>query len=187
MKINKDTINDILTESKKKGFDVRIKDISYVLLCQHFEDKEVAYRSIFPSNGNIENDIKIYENSKEIRYVKQKIEDISIPEIYNTKQKKKKTADDISFEENKAYMLKLKKDTETAMENGEIDKKDGLKILADISVKLNDKFQVQDETAEQLVIVSAKYSSICPYCNHEIAPEPISKEEAMRMYNLTEK
>jgi hypothetical protein len=95
--------------------------------------------------------------------------------------------EDITFEENKAYMLKLKRDTEMAMEAGEIEKKDGLKILSDISTKLNDKFSVTAEVKDQYVCVEQKYSSICSYCGRECAPPPMSKEEAMKMYNLIEK
>jgi hypothetical protein len=94
---------------------------------------------------------------------------------------------DISFEENKAYMLSLKKQTEEAIENEEIDKKDGLKILADLSVKLNDKFNVADNTKNQVVIVNQKFNDVCPYCNREISAKVLTKEEAIKMYNLVEK
>ena len=84
-------------------------------------------------------------------------------------------------------MLKLKKDTEDAMERHEIEKKDGLKILAQISTTLNDKFNVTSEEKNQIVIVNQKYDDLCPRCFTEIARRPISKEEAMEMYNLVEK
>jgi hypothetical protein len=94
--------------------------------------------------------------------------------------------EDITFEENKAYMLKLKADTERAMENNEIDKKDGLKILTDISTKLNDKFGAKEEMKDQIVQVEMKYNDICPYCSHEVARRPMTKEEAIKEYNLIE-
>ena len=107
-----------------------------------------------------------------------------------TRKKKKKDADDgddITFEENKAYMLKLKKDIEKAIEDGEMEKKDGYKALADISVKLNDKFQVQGEVKEQIVQIMPKYDHVCPRCQIEIARRPMTKEEAMEEYDLIEK
>lgn len=91
---------------------------------------------------------------------------------------------DITFEENKAYMLKLKKDTEDAIENNEIDKKDGLKILADLSVKLNDKFQVREERIEQVVHVFTKFNAVCQ-CGREIYIP--TKQDLMKKYNLIEK
>ena len=93
----------------------------------------------------------------------------------------------ISFEENKAYMLNLKRQTEEAMAAGEIDKKDGLKILSDISVKLNDRFSVKDENQDQIVIVNSKYDAVCSRCGAEVSRRPITKDEAMEMYNLVEK
>lgn len=182
MQINKDTLNEILLAGRKKGFDIRIKDISYVLLCRSYEDKEVAYRSIFPVNTNIDKELKIYDNSVEVKFVRDTLNEV-LP-IISIKQQKKKTEEDISFEENKAYMLKLKKDTEKAIKDGEIDKKDGLKILADIAVKLNDKFKVHDDTTEQLVIVNVKYNSICE-CGREIYIP--TKEDLMKEYGLIKK
>jgi primosomal protein N' len=68
-----------------------------------------------------------------------------------------------------------------------IRQKDALKILADITVKLNDKFNVNEDVKEQMVMVSAKYDHICPVCSTEVSRRPISKEEAMEMYGLIEK
>jgi hypothetical protein len=105
-----------------------------------------------------------------------------------TRKKKKKDSDDgddITFEENKAYMLKFKKDIEKAIEDGEMEKKDGYKALADISVKLNDKFQVQGEVKEQLIVVNTKFNAICGSCGREIYIP--TKEDLMEKYNLVEK
>jgi hypothetical protein len=54
-------------------------------------------------------------------------------------------------------------------------------------VKLNDKFNVNEDVKEQMVVVSAKYDHICPVCSTEVSRRPISKEEAMEMYGLIEK
>jgi hypothetical protein len=72
------------------------------------------------------------------------------------------------------------------MANGELEKKDGLKILSDLSVKLNDKFKVSSDEKEQVVVVSQKYDSVCS-CGKEVARRPISKDEAMEMYDLVER
>ena len=93
--------------------------------------------------------------------------------------------EDITFEENKAYMLKLKKDTELAIESGEVDKKDGLKILSDISTRLNDKFAVQQTELQQQIFVSCKYNSICESCGKELYIP--TKEQLMEEYGLVEK
>jgi hypothetical protein len=38
-----------------------------------------------------------------------------------------------------------------------------------------------------MVIVEQKYDDVCPMCFSEVARRPLSKEEAMKMYNLIEK
>ena len=94
---------------------------------------------------------------------------------------------DISFEENKAEILNLIKATKQAFEKGEIEAKDALKIEADLRVKLNDKFSVTEDVKDQVVYTFEKYNDICPYCSREVSRRPISKEEAMRKYDLIEK
>ena len=88
---------------------------------------------------------------------------------------------DITFEENKAYMLKLKRDTEKAMKEGKLETKDGLKILSDISTRLNDKFNIQETEIPQMVVVQCKYNSFCE-CGREIYIP--TKEDLMKTYGL---
>lgn len=183
--INKEQIKKIIVESKATGYNIGLRDISYILLCERIEDKAIAYKALFGADidYNPEN-VSFYDKKKEISFLRDYI-------TFNCTEKKatkkKGNFEDISFDENKAYMLKLKKDTEKAMKDGEIEKKDGLKILTDLSVKLNDKFNVTDSSKEQLIFVNAKYDSVCPRCGVEVSRRPITKEEAIEMYNLTEK
>lgn len=171
-------IKEIIDEAARQKHRITTRDVAYAILCMEIEDTSVSYRCIFGDDGQDE----IYDRSDDVSYVKQAVDYA----IYSKKGKGKKTAD-ISFEENKEYMLKLKADTEQAMANGDIDKKDGLKILADLSVKLNDRFGVKDTSSSQIVNVLTKFNDICPYCNHEISRRTLTKEEAMRIYNLTDK
>ena len=62
-----------------------------------------------------------------------------------------------------------------------------MKIEADLRVKLNDKFGANEQVQDQIVVVQQKYDSICARCGTEIARRPITKEEAMKMYDLIEK
>ena len=107
-------------------------------------------------------------------------------EASGSKTRKKKDGD-ISFDENKAEMIKLIREAQEALDRGEIEAKDALKIQADLRVKINDRFGVKEDTQEQMVVLNPKYDAICPYCSHEVARKPISKEEAMEKYNLIEK
>lgn len=182
--ISNEQIKQAINECAKANHVVSVRDISYVLLCMHYDDALVAYKCIFGNDYDFNPEYQAtYDQTASIVYLKTYVEFT----LLNDNKKKKKESQDISFEENKAYMLKLKKDTEEAMRFGEIDKKDGLKILTDISTKLNDKFNVSDSTQEQIVVVQQKYDSVCSCCGKEVARRPISKDEAMEMYNLVEK
>ena len=175
--INKERIEKIKAEFFGKGLDISTTDIGYAVLSNVMGD-ELAYEAIF--GGKVTED---YANSERITALKSKVAEYIGSETVTSGG----TMADITFEENKAYMIELKRRTEQAMRDGDIETKDGLTILKDLSVKLNDKFNVADKTINQVVVVNQKYSSVCEYCHHEIAPYPISKEEAMRMYGLVEK
>ena len=174
-KISIEDFNKILADAKKMGYNLRMSDIFYTFELQRFENKEVIYSVLF-GKGSSKEEIDSYDRSNKIKFLKKYI-NVNYPilpsvEKEQLKRGRQKKAveehEDITFEENKAYMLKLKKDTEEAIKKGEIEKKDGLKILADLSVKLNDKFAVSEKQDEQRIIVYSKYNDTCPYCHHEI-------------------
>ena len=173
--ISNNKIKEIIELMSEKGFAISVRDISYILLCRSYEDDIVAYKSLFGDSSEAE-----------ISYYKQSAPIVELGKLmaeslgWNSKE-------DITFEENKAYMLKLKADTERAMEAGDIEKKDGLKILTDISTKLNDKFGAKEEMKDQIVQICQKYDDVCPHCSHEVARRPMTKEEAMQKFNLIEK
>ena len=176
--INKERIDKIKAEFFGKGMEVSTTDVGFAVLSSVMGD-ELAYEAIF--GGAVMGD---YARSERITKLKEKVADYiggdSIAVGGGAKA-------DITFEENKAYMIELKRRTEQAMQDGDIDTKDGLTILKDLSVKLNDKFNVADKTVNQVVVVNQKYSSVCEYCHHEIAPSPIPKEEAMRIHGSVAK
>jgi hypothetical protein len=181
--ISNEQINKILTETASAGYSLKVRDISYILLCREYEDYRIAYKSVFTSDTSTEEKEMIdYDKSRPISFLRRYM-DSNYPSV-GVSGKSKSGLESITFDENKAYMLKLKKDTEAAMEAGDIDKKDGLKILADISTKLNDKFQIADEAKEQMVVVEKKFNSIC-MCGREIYIP--TKEDLMERYNLVEK
>lgn len=186
--ISNDKLTYIIKDCELAGHKVKIKDISYVLLCRCYDDIAVAYKVLFDSDkSNAE--ILEYHQSNTISFLRTYMDSNFASQAKETKPKSKKHSkeDDITFEENKAYMLKLKRDTEKAMEDGTVEFDKGVTLLKDITTKLNDKFQVQNEVKEQMVIVNCKYDDICPKCSCEISRRPISKEEAIEMYGLVEK
>jgi hypothetical protein len=180
--ISNEQIKNTIEDCAKHKHIVTVRDIAYALLCLQLEDSLIAYKCIFGNDYDYNQEYhNTYDQTAMMSYLKTYVEVSLI-----SGRGKRKNTEDISFEENKAYMLKLKKDTEEAIEKKEIDKKDGLKILADLSVKLNDRFKVSAEERDQMIVVNAKYDSICPRCGSEVSRRPITKEEAMDMYNLIE-
>ena len=183
MNISVEDIKKIIEDASKKGFKIGVRDIAFVVLLDAFENEDIAYKCLFGSeSGFMQEYASVYARTGAVEYIKDYIDILS---SNNGSRSKKQDVDDITFDENKAYMIKLKKDTEEAMANGEIEKKDALKILADISVKLNDKFNVKDANEDrQVVIVQNKFNAICE-CGREIYVP--TKEEMMKKYNLIEK
>ena len=181
--VDNDNLNKILSDAKAAGHDVKVRDVCFVFLCRFLDDKVTAFRSLFDKDGKMhESQISNYIKSEKILYLEETLKGI---ELKGSKQKRRKVeGEDITFDENLAYMLKLKKETEEAMNDGKIDKKDALKILADITVKLNDKFNISEEHKEQMVIVNCKYNAVCE-CGKELYIP--TKEDLMEKYNLVEK
>lgn len=186
--ISNEQIRQTINDCSKAGHSVGMRDISYILLCKHYEDKATAYRILFGLDADFNADyVLVYDQTVSINYLREYVER-NLIETLTAKKKKKLTAEeDISFEENKGAMIKLIRETQEAMDRGEIEAKDGLKIQADLRVKLNNVFEVKEDVRDQIVIVQNKFSSICSHCGHECAPEPISKEKAMELYDLVEK
>jgi hypothetical protein len=178
-------INKVIDDCAKNDVKIRIRDIAYVFLSRVFSDPALVYKLIF---GDEDRDG--YAHSFTITFLTSYINS-NYPKTKSSAPtqeiKKVSSKRDITFDENKAYMLYLKDEVEKSMEAGDIEKKDALKLLAELSVKLNDKFNVSDNNKEQLVVVNTKYDDICPYCSHEVTRNVISKEEAMKMYGLIEK
>lgn len=180
--ITNEVLSEIVGECKASGYDVKVRDICYSLLCRYFDDPETVYRCLFDPHG-IEkaSTMEAYGKSTKMSFLENRLTKF----VY--KQKGKKDAPEITFDENLRDMLKLKEDTQKKMDSGELSFKDGAVILKDIAIKLNDKFDVKEEIKDQIVVVEEKYDAICPYCSHEVSSRPMSKIEAMEKYNLTEK
>lgn len=172
--ISKAKLKKIIEDAGKKGHKLKVRDVAYAYLCTHFEDSSIAYKVVY---GEDVLDTAAFDAKPEIAYIKDQIK-------YSTMTDASESADKMSFDENKKEMIKLIKKTEKAMEDGLMEAKDGLKIIADIRVKLNDKFDVNDNAKQGIVIVEPKFNSLCA-CGREIYVP--SKSELMAKYNLVEK
>lgn len=165
-----------------KGHNIKTQDILYTIAGNIFENNGVVYAMLYGTEDAVNKAAEMDKSPKikTLNAVLQKECPVIMANLVPTNKKI-----DITFEENKAYMLTLKERTEKAIEKKEISKKDGLKILADLSTKLNDKFQVGDAQEEHRVIVQPKFNHICEQTHKECWLQ--TKEYAMAHWGLVEK
>lgn len=96
------------------------------------------------------------------------------------------TEESISREENRSELIRMIGVIEDAMEKEEVKKAEGLKMIADIRVKLNDKFEiVQKEERKRIIVVPQKRDMICHHTGRECTFP--SKEECMKRYGLVDR
>ena len=187
--IGNDKLTTIIKDCELAGHTIKVKDISYVLLCRTFDDIAVAFKVIFGNEPN--NVIMEYHKSTAMCFLRDYMDSNYAPESQPEKEskakKRKSNNKDISFEENKTAMIELLEKTKQDEKDGLIDPEKSVTIQTKLRIALNDKFQVQNDVKEQMVIVNQKYNDICPKCSCEISRRPISKEEAIEMYGLVEK
>lgn len=181
--ISNEQIKKTIEDCAKANHTISVRDISYVLLAMQFEDSLVAYKCLFGNDYDYNQEYhNTYDNTSTMNYLKTYVEFTLLGG-----NKKKRKGEDISFEENKAEIINLIKETKEKEERGEIDAKQSLDLQTKLRVTLNDKFKVQSDEVDQVIHVFAKYDSICPKCGAEVSRRPISKDEAMEMYDLVEK
>ena len=174
--MDNEQIKNTIDYFKESGETIRVRDIAYALLSRMFADSKTAYQCLFGSDG--------YEEyvTDDIRG---KVEDYLTQQGFIKSFSTDADTGGISFEENRKEMEMLLAKTQRALDDGLIEPKDCLKILADIRVKLNDKFKVQEQTKDRMIIVEKKFDFVCPYTKHECYQ--LDKEVAMKKWDLIEK
>lgn len=172
--MNNDQIKTTIEHFKANDTPIRVRDIAYTLLSHMFVDNSMAYKCLFGEEG--------YEE-----YVgddmRAKLEDYMTAQGFIRSVSTDEGTGEITFEENRKEMEVLLKKTQNALEDGLIEAKDAFKIMADIRVKLNDKFKVESKQKERIIIVEKKFNSVCK-CGREIYKP--TKEDLMQEYNLIE-
>lgn len=179
-------IDKIIDDAKKHGYDVRIRDVGYAILCANLDDANMAYMLIFGDDGNAETFSELDRIKYLVRYfqseklqAKEKDEATEIAKLI-AKSKGKKTDNgdgSMTFEENREgieqqlrEIVELKKEAMNPTEGESADLKT-LALLqkteADLRVKLNDKFGAAEKTAEQYIIVQPKFNTICEHTHRE--------------------
>lgn len=181
-------IDVVIEAARKRGHDVRIRDVAYAILRVKLDDAFIAHSVVFGTADD--KTIKAYESLASVGYLidwftkdfaqPENEPEINIEELIGAASKN--SEDDITFEENKAAIIALIARTEEAMEQGKIDLDKGLKICADLRVKLNDKFGAAEKSNEQYIIVQPKCNKICPHTRKECWE--MTEEFAMKHFHL---
>ena len=175
--MDNEQIKKTIEHFKEEGKTVRVRDIAFSLLSKMFVDKKTAYQCLF---GGVEGYDEYTDDE-----TRDKIEQYLTDEGYIRSISTDDDTGEITFEENKKEMERLLAKTQLAMESGVIEAKDALKIMADIRVKLNDKFKVEsNKKQDRMIVVERKFDFVCPHTRHECYQ--LDKDFAMKKWNLIE-
>lgn len=163
--ISYNDIKDIINSLKTEGIEARVRDVAYLVMCDSFVDKGLAAKVAYQEEDK--------PSSKVLSMLAEKLKPFGIGAVTT-----------ISKDENREELLKLLQRVQDAEREGTIDPKDAIKIEADIRVKLNDKFNIEEEEGQRrIIVVPQKHDIICKHTNRECSAMP-SKEACMKYYNL---
>jgi hypothetical protein len=174
--MDNEQIKKTIEHFKDEGYTIRVRDIAYILLSKMFVDGKTAYQCLFGAEG-----YEDYEDDEMREKLEQYLSDEGLIRSISTDD----DTGEITFEENKKEMERLLAKTQQAMDDGLVDPKDALKIMADIRVKLNDKFKVESKKQDRMIVVERKFDYICP--KYHVECYQLDKDFAMKKWNLIEK
>lgn len=174
--MDNDQIKKTIEHFKESGDTIRVRDIAYTLLSKMFADSKTAYQCLFGSADGYED----YADDEMREKLERYLSDAGYIRSVSTDD----DSGEITFEENKKEMERLLAKTQQAMDDGLVDPKDALKIMADIRVKLNDKFKVESKKQDRMIVVERKFDFVCPHTRHECYQ--LDKDFAMKKWNLIE-
>lgn len=163
--ISYNDIKYIINSLKTEGIEARVRDVAYLVICDSFVDKGLAAKVAYQEEDK--------PSSKVLSMLAEKLKPFGIGAVTT-----------ISKDENREELLKLLHRVQNAEREGTIDPKDAIKIEADIRVKLNDKFNIEEEEGQRrIIVVPQKHDIICKWTSRECSAMP-SKEACMKYYNL---
>lgn len=181
--IKKEDIKKIADVCRTNGCEVKVRDMAYLILEANFEDKGIAYKSIFGTDVT-EEEMQTYAKSRELKVLRKEMKENGMLSA-NPITEIKGSHTDITFEQNKEALIRMLDKINEAVANEELDTKDAIKAEKDIRVALNDKFRVEDTGSQQFVIVEAKFNHICEWTRKECFLQ--TKEYAKSQWKLYEK
>lgn len=186
--MEQENIIEIAKKARAKGFEnARARDVMFVANKLIFDYESVfLYKSIINSSAT-EDEVCKYESSDLIRFIEREVASLKLKKYssYNNS---------ISFDENRQgleeelnNLLEIRKKTSDGFD-APLDIKDQLALskgIADIRVKLNDKFGSNEKEINRVVSVHTKNNFICPINNKECYIA--TKEDLINKYGLIDK
>ena len=168
--MNKLDIKKIIDDCNAAEYEVRVKDIAYCLLKSQIDEIDIAYNCIFDKCTDM-NAISNYDKNKRMKFLDKYIK-ANCPTngeaAPQNETQDEELLENISFEENKAALVRRLNKVIQWGDSGELSKDRATKLEVEIRKIINDKFGVTDKADEQKIIVYSKYNDICPHCRHEI-------------------
>ena len=162
--VKKEDVRMILESARMDWQSVSEKDVAFAVLCDSLEDKSLAYRLAYNKS---EKDAERFYNTPRFKKLLVLLEPFGVGVVTN------KT---ITREENKAELLKMLTQIEDSFNAGDLEAKDALKMKADIRVKLNDKFEMEESQKQRrIIVVPSKHDIVCPNTNRECNYWPAKK------------
>lgn len=168
--ISYNDIKDIINSLKTEGIEAKVRDVAYLVMCDSFVDKALAAKVAYQEDEKPSN--------KVLSTLAEKLKPFGIGAITT-----------ISKDENREALLKeiseMKQIADDAKASGDSDTFiKASKVVLDARVKLNDKFNIEEEEGQRrIIVVPQKHDIICKWTSRECSAMP-SKEACMKYYNL---
>lgn len=178
--ITKEQIQDCIAFCEEQGYFIEESDIAYLLINREFKDRYKAYE-LTKSRGVPDEYVDNYDSSDKIaclrkymneHWAKRKESVINTESIEGA----------ITFEENRDALIRYLGEIQKLMDEKKIEPKDGMKMMTDIRLKLNDKFNIKEAQVEQRIIVQPKFNYVCQYTHKECWL--MTEEWAKKQYHL---
>ena len=163
--ITKEQIQECIAYCSEQGYVIDESDIAFLLINREFRDIYKAYEltkfTPVPSKH-----VEKYNSSDKMTCLRQYMNE-------NWTKRKESVIKSMmidgtmSFEDNRDALIQYLGEIERLMNEKRIDPKDGMKMMTDIRLKLNDKFNIKESQVEQRIIVQPKFNHVCQYTQKE--------------------
>ena len=178
--ITKEQIKECIDFCSEQGYFIDESDIAFLLVNREFRDVYMSYE-LTKSKGMPSDYVDSYSSSDKIACLRQYMNEHWAKRkesVINTES----IEGAITFEENRDALIKYLGEIQKLMNEKKIDPKDGMKMMTDIRLKLNDKFNIKEAQVEQRIVVQPKFSHICEYTRKECWLQ--SEQFAMQHWHL---